>query len=360
MLFKIGDKVKFLNQKGGGVVSKIISPALVNVAIESGFEIPTLASDLILIQPTSFSQKFFKEDFNVTLPKHEEDDDSGETPERISPLVNIAGKKTLARGVYLVFLPHNQKWLITGKLDLYIVNHTDYDLMYAYFLREEDGSFTGMDNDSIPPASKIYLQTIEREEINAWNRGILQVLFYKETNKKVLLPVSSSFDAKGSRFVKEENYTDMNVLDGKALIVTIGELSKQAALDKTDLDPKYGHLESTSSGAEIYHEAPLIDKHRTAANEAEVDLHIEELIEDSHTLDTAHILNIQLDYFSRALESALSNGYRKVIFIHGVGSGTLKSEIKMILDGYKGLEHRQASMAKYGVGAIEVNIFHNR
>jgi len=360
MQFKIGDKVKFLNQKGGGIISKIISPALVNVAIESGFEIPTLSSELIVIEPTTFSQKFFKEDFKVNMPDTTEDDSNWELPDRVSSLLNIAGKKTLAKGVFMVFLPHNQRWLITGKLDIYILNHTDYEVTYNYFLREDDGTFTGMDSDTIPPSSKIYIQTIDREEIRSWNRGILQLLFYKEQNKKVLLPVSSSFDAKDSRFTKEENYTEASVLDGKGLYVNIAEMSKQAALGTDDLDPKYGHLESGGIGAGLYREPSFIEKHKTGADEAEVDLHIEELVEDQSGLDTTHILSIQLDYFSKCLESALSNGYRKLIFIHGVGNGTLKSEIKMILDGYKGLEHRPAAMAKYGVGAIEVKVFHNR
>ena len=29
--FKVGDKVKFLDQQGGGVIKKVISPSLVNV-----------------------------------------------------------------------------------------------------------------------------------------------------------------------------------------------------------------------------------------------------------------------------------------------------------------------------------------
>ena len=39
MEFRTGDKVKFLNQTGGGIISKIISPSMVKVAIEDGFEI---------------------------------------------------------------------------------------------------------------------------------------------------------------------------------------------------------------------------------------------------------------------------------------------------------------------------------
>ena len=45
MKFKVGDRVKFLNENGGGVVSKIVSPSMVNVAIEDGFEIPSISSN---------------------------------------------------------------------------------------------------------------------------------------------------------------------------------------------------------------------------------------------------------------------------------------------------------------------------
>ena len=33
MKLKVGDKVKFLNERGGGVVSKILSSSMVNVAL---------------------------------------------------------------------------------------------------------------------------------------------------------------------------------------------------------------------------------------------------------------------------------------------------------------------------------------
>lgn len=49
MKFKVGDKVKFLNEQGGGVITKIINSKMVNIAIEDGFEIPTLINELIKI-----------------------------------------------------------------------------------------------------------------------------------------------------------------------------------------------------------------------------------------------------------------------------------------------------------------------
>lgn len=43
----IGDKVKFLNETGGGVITKFIDPETVLVRIEDGFEVPVKRKGLI-------------------------------------------------------------------------------------------------------------------------------------------------------------------------------------------------------------------------------------------------------------------------------------------------------------------------
>ena len=50
MNFGIGDKVRFLNEKGGGIVSKIINKKMVEVTMDDGFEFPYSVSELILIE----------------------------------------------------------------------------------------------------------------------------------------------------------------------------------------------------------------------------------------------------------------------------------------------------------------------
>lgn len=47
MAFKIGDKVKFLNDIGGGVINKIIDARTVVVLTEDDFEIPTIITELV-------------------------------------------------------------------------------------------------------------------------------------------------------------------------------------------------------------------------------------------------------------------------------------------------------------------------
>lgn len=110
----------------------------------------------------------------------------------------------------------------------------------------------------------------------------------------------------------------------------------------------------------VIKEQPIINRYKTTHREAEIDMHIWELDINHRQLNTSDCLHIQLSFFKRCLESAIENNYLKVVFIHGVGNGILKTEIRKILDEYEFIDYYNASMAKYGVGATEVNIRHNK
>ena len=88
----------------------------------------------------------------------------------------------------------------------------------------------------------------------------------------------------------------------------------------------------------------------------EFDLHIEELIDDHTGLTNAEIVIIQLNHFRKFLDEAIHSNKKKIIFIHGVGKGTLKSEMDMILKTYENITFYDASYARYGFGATEVII----
>ena len=51
MEFKIGDKVKFLNEQGGGVVSEILNKKIVKLITDDGFEIPYFVHTLLSVEP---------------------------------------------------------------------------------------------------------------------------------------------------------------------------------------------------------------------------------------------------------------------------------------------------------------------
>ena len=88
--------------------------------------------------------------------------------------------------------------------------------------------------------------------------------------------------------------------------------------------------------------------------EAEVDLHIEALSPHPERLSDVEKHELQKRFFRTCLNHALLNGYKKVVFIHGVGRGVLKTEIHDELDLYENVQYVDAPMSLYGAGATEV------
>ncbi|WP_130736281.1 Smr/MutS family protein [Flavobacterium sp. J27] len=91
----------------------------------------------------------------------------------------------------------------------------------------------------------------------------------------------------------------------------------------------------------------------------EVDLHIEKLVPSAKGMSNFDILNIQIDTAKGQLDFAIKNRMQKLVFIHGVGEGVLKSELEFLLRRYEQITFQEASFQKYGFGATEVYIKQN-
>lgn len=86
----------------------------------------------------------------------------------------------------------------------------------------------------------------------------------------------------------------------------------------------------------------------------EVDLHIEKLVPSIKGLNNYDILTIQLDNAKRQIDFAIRNRIPKIVLIHGVGEGVLKSELEFFLKRYENITFQDANYQKYGNGAIEI------
>ena len=87
----------------------------------------------------------------------------------------------------------------------------------------------------------------------------------------------------------------------------------------------------------------------------EVDLHFHELVEDMSGLKDRTKLDIQLNHFERMMKIAIEQRIRRVVFIHGVGQGVLRHQIRSRLDMYyPNCTVRDANPREYGYGATEV------
>lgn len=90
----------------------------------------------------------------------------------------------------------------------------------------------------------------------------------------------------------------------------------------------------------------------------EVDLHINQLTNTSKGMDNYDMLTLQIETAKRKLEFAISKRFSKVVFIHGIGEGVLKSELHFLFKKYP-VDYYDASYQKYGLGATEVYIYQN-
>ena len=90
----------------------------------------------------------------------------------------------------------------------------------------------------------------------------------------------------------------------------------------------------------------------------EVDLHINQLVKSTRNMDNYDMLNLQLDTAKKKVEFAIQKRISKIVFIHGVGEGVLKSELIRLLQKYP-VKFYDASYKKYGMGATEVYIYQN-
>ncbi|MFM7813088.1 MAG: Smr/MutS family protein [Flavobacteriales bacterium] len=92
----------------------------------------------------------------------------------------------------------------------------------------------------------------------------------------------------------------------------------------------------------------------------EVDLHIHEIMDRHSNLTNGEIVVIQLEHFERMLRMGEEKKMRRIIFIHGVGQGVLRAEIrKLLTQYYPHCEYLDAPYTEYGYGATEV-IIHRR
>ncbi|MCK5337856.1 MAG: DUF2027 domain-containing protein [Bacteroidales bacterium] len=352
MRFKVGDKVKFLNETGGGIVSKVVSSSLVYVATEDGFELPTATGDIIKIDPESKAERMFSEDFDVDISK------ITQTPEAAPsslPAGKIKAGAIETPGYYLAFIPADQQWFITGDIEVRIINHSKSDILYNVLLEDEDQDYFGFDYGSVEAGSSVIIDNIDREALAGWTDGIVQILVH--SGGEAFLPLHCNFHIKAGKFSSEGSYQDSGLLREKAIIYKLADLKANKLIPGKQHAVKVEE-EPVEVKAHEHKKESLIGRHAVGPHAAVVDLHIGEIVDNIAGLSSHDMFLLQINFFKKTLDSALANNFRKVTYIHGIGNGVLKNAIIEKLREYEGLENKSASLADYGQGAIDVLLYY--
>lgn len=90
----------------------------------------------------------------------------------------------------------------------------------------------------------------------------------------------------------------------------------------------------------------------------EIDLHTHAILDSEAGLSNGQLLSYQMLEFKRFFRKGREKNIRKMVVIHGVGEGVLKSEIRHFLEGKEGLNFFDADFRKYGKGATEIELFY--
>ncbi|MCX6257582.1 MAG: DUF2027 domain-containing protein [Bacteroidia bacterium] len=221
MNLNIGDKVKFLNDVGGGIVTKILDKKMVSVRTKDDWEIPVMVSELIRID---------KEDDMEVVRKYDEtgyeepavtDSDNGEpeNDEEYEAENNDDPKMAL----YFSLISKDPNDATGNVLKAFLVNDTDHFVLYNYVVKINKVS-TCRETGTLEPDTKLFLETFQKEVFRQSFSIILQLIFYKQGIYQPVAPVEKVIAISYSRFFLENQFTVNDFFDEKAIMIKCAEL----------------------------------------------------------------------------------------------------------------------------------------
>ncbi|PWE00746.1 DUF2027 domain-containing protein [Marinilabilia rubra] len=347
---RLGDKVKFLNDVGGGHVTRI-EGKIIYVEDEIGFEVPMPSAEVVVVErleepsqeePVPVRSPLIvnkvEEEKSVTI---EDDEFVEEEPQHDDNNPRI----------YLAFLDAGIKDDVQT-VDLHLVNDSNYHCLFLFAEMGEDGLAREVFNGRIPANTKEYLGGFPASKLDS--KWMVQLILYKRDKPYQLFdPLNQTMKIRAEKFFKEKGFKENDFFYEKAVMMPLikNELERQME----NLSKKETSKALKEKGEfKIKNEQP-VRKKRTDI--IEVDLHIHELLDDTRGLSNADMLKLQVDRFHEVIRENEKNKGQKIVFIHGIGNGTLKHEVRRLLNTrYKKHNFQDASFREYGYGATMVII----
>ncbi len=341
MIIKIGDTVKFLNDVGGGRVSKILDKETALILGNDGFEVPALKSELLLVESeTAYAPQ---DDNKISFQEEPEEENEEDIFYTNNPDVNL----------YLAFVPKNQNEFTDSELEVFLINDSNYFVYYNY--AENIGTKHRSINGILEPNTKDILKTIDNKLFNENISIVVQLIFFDKKDYDLREPYSKHLKIRVVKFYKNESYKQNDFFEESALIMTIIE---ESAMKKALKNLKKSELKKIVIEKENKNKSlnkPKRFRKRINIKIKEVDLHLHELIDDETGLSDYEKLKLQLNVFNKEMNDAIKNKINKIVFIHGVGNGVLKLEVRREMQrNYKRYEFQDASFKKYGYGATMI------
>lgn len=375
---KIGDKVRFLNEVGGGVITGFQGKDVILVEDADGFDIPMPMRDCVVIEtdgnnrPKSSSEttsKKVRQPVSDVRNANVKPDNRNNSETGIQVDDKFVGNKRVsafkqpeirggdALNVFLAFVPQDIKAVSTTPFESYLVNDSNYYLYYTY-ASAEGKAWSICSQGLIEPNTKLLLEEFEKSGLNDRERVAVQFIAFKDGRSYAMKPaVNVEIRLDVVKFYKLHTFQESDFFSTPALIYDVVRNdipSKQVYVDAEELQSA---LLSKKNQDEQRAEEKLERKYEKHPNVIEVDLHITELLDTTAGMSNAEILNYQLDKFREVMEQNKHKREQHIVFIHGKGDGVLrKAVIDELKHKYPTCRYQDASFQEYGFGATMVTI----
>lgn len=329
MKLRIGDKVRFLNETGEGVITRFGDKNTAFVEMPDGFEIPYAVKQLV--------------------PIHTELIINSEAEN-----LDLEPESGVADALYFVIEPDHELPMLVSDYNIYLFNSSSYNLIFTYSIKDES-YFQTLKHGEIGAYQKLLLKTVKSSFFKEYPYHKIECLLFKNVHYRGQIPVSETVFVNPSNFnhhslIKHEEFKRpvfaFMLKDEFIVSQNVEQELTQEDIERLKKMKEVNSFQKTSKS----------HKEQQKKLEKEIDLHIEELVDDVNGLSSHEMLSIQLERFEKELDKAIEGGVKKLVFIHGVGNGRLKMEIRNALKGMSGVTYQDASYKLYGFGATQVNI----
>ena len=352
MSMKIGDKIRFLNNVGGGIVRRFEGKDKVIVEDENGFDYPVFIQECVLVdeapqvRPAYQPKPTLKVEQKVDAPK-------AKKPEVVEPVETKEGEQL---NTYLAFLPLDEKNFQQTRFESYLINDSNYYLFFNYMNRSFN-SWTSRYNGIIEPNTRIFLEEFGKDELNSLERVCVQYIAFKK-DKPYSLKNSVSVELRIDtvKFYKLHCFMANPFFEDDAMVYPLVKNDlplREMLVSTTDLQDAM----QEKIRLERKEKQPLVKK-QNKPTVVEIDLHAGALLDTLVGLDNSDILQYQLKTFHNEMKKYASKKGQKIVFVHGKGNGVLRRAIEKELNTkYKASARFQdASFKEYGFGATLVSI----
>jgi len=312
MKYKLGDFVRFVDEKMEGFVTRIIDDQMIGVTGEDDFEIPVLASKVTTVH--GYGQGGNKKE-----------DDATAQP--------VFTGEFITKGVYVAIVPDAKA---NSVVHFHLINETSFQLLAA-LTTEKAQVYKGEFSAIAAPQTANKMYSAQLADLQLWPQFIFHISYFTKHNSQPPAPL-----------VVNEKFKAKDFAGSKKPIPFLNQQGWLVRLDEPEL------LIDAQKLKESFFQSPeektVIDKPGN-----EVDLHIEKLRNDHQFINSGEILKIQLAHFHKTLDAAIVHQQPEITYIHGAGNGILRHELHKLLGKHPKVQtFMDARKEKFGYGATKV------